>query len=435
MENLQTLLDTEWAGFPLQVSLDEDLASVGGFACSRMLADASRAASERDVAASAAASEELVEYAWERLHHGYWKDVPMVWREVFSFGALLKALTEACRRDYGAAMKTLDLALLMGSPKPEWQERAQAFIAALSAAVSADSKASLLASAAFANESDESEGPATIGPPEQLEDEPGPKRPKLAADDEPLGVAVPRVSAPSMEQFYRAYMKPQRPVVITDAMKHWPALNEHPWADLDYLKRCAGLRTVPIEIGSHYLDDNWSQKLMTFNEFVDSYVRTERVDSAAVSTGRAGIGYLAQTPLFDQIPQLRDDISTPLYCSLTEGPGEDLITNAWFGPKGTISPLHYDPYHNLLSQVVGEKYVRLYAPEFSDNLYPHTGKMLFNSSQVDAENPDREKFPLFSQAPYFDCVLRSGEMLYIPPKWWHYVRSRTVSFSVSFWWM
>lgn len=33
-----------------------------------------------------------------------------------------------------------------------------------------------------------------------------------------------------------------------------------------------------------------------------------------------------------------------------------------------------------------------------------------------------------------DCILEEGEMLYIPPKWWHYVRSLTMSFSVSFWW-
>jgi lysine-specific demethylase 8 len=31
-------------------------------------------------------------------------------------------------------------------------------------------------------------------------------------------------------------------------------------------------------------------------------------------------------------------------------------------------------------------------------------------------------------------VLEAGQMLFIPPGWWHYVRSTTVSFSVSFWW-
>ena len=44
-----------------------------------------------------------------------------------------------------------------------------------------------------------------------------------------------------------------------------------------------------------------------------------------------------------------------------------------------------------------------------------------------------EKFPLWRDAEYVDCVLEEGECLYIPVGWWHYVRSLSVSFSVSFW--
>jgi [protein]-arginine 3-hydroxylase / protease len=103
--------------------------------------------------------------------------------------------------------------------------------------------------------------------------------------------------------------------------------------------------------------------------------------------------------------------------------------------QNTISPAHTDPYHNLLTQVVGEKYIRLYAPKYSANLYPHVGsKLLANSSQVDVEHPDHARFPEFDAAVPQECVLRAGEMLYIPPKYWHYVRSLSTSISLSFWW-
>lgn len=56
------------------------------------------------------------------------------------------------------------------------------------------------------------------------------------------------------------------------------------------------------------------------------------------------------------------------------------------------------------------------------------------SLQVEVENPDAERFPGFSRAPYAECVLRPGDVLFIPVRHWHYVRSLELSFSVSFWW-
>mmetsp|Transcript_18069 Transcript_18069/g.58473 ORF Transcript_18069/g.58473 Transcript_18069/m.58473 type:complete len:120 (+) Transcript_18069:226-585(+) len=116
------------------------------------------------------------------------------------------------------------------------------------------------------------------------------------------------------------------------------------------------------------------------------------------------------------------------------GEGELQSINAWFGPAGTVSPLHTDPHQNLLAQAVGYKYVRLYSPSCSAALHPHGEGMHSNSSQVDLRRPDPVKFPGAAEAPFFDTVLGPGEMLYIPRGWWHYVQAMSPSFSVSFWW-
>lgn len=168
---------------------------------------------------------------------------------------------------------------------------------------------------------------------------------------------------------------------------------------------------------------------MTLSDFVDRHLAPQKAGRPAEERTA---GYLAQHALFDQVPLLSRDIQVPEYCAL--GGGRLEAINAWLGPAGTVTPLHHDPHHNLLAQVVGQKYVRLYAAAEGARLYPHTESMLRNSSQVDVELVDVEKFPLFAGAPYVECVLAEGEMLYIPPKWWHFVKSLTTSFSVSFWW-
>ncbi|KAG9407086.1 Lysine-specific demethylase 8 [Aphanomyces cochlioides] len=349
-------------------------------------------------------AEEAVHRIWDRLHLDKWNNVDPKWRLYFAEACKLLAEcqlhTPAGSREQQiqAAIQTLDTGLLMAE-----------------------------AASQLSTHGNEQPSRKRICPSSPLETLPW-------TQDNPLCTPLKRIPPPAMHEFLNEYMRNNQPVIITGAMDHWPAMGKthegsRSWADLDYLRRVAGMRTVPIEIGSSYLDDNWSQSLMPLKDFIDQYVLKPSSSSPR--------GYLAQHALFEQIPSLRKDILIPDYCALSLCDDDDnvdeVVVNAWFGPVKTISPLHFDPSQNLLCQVVGSKYIRLYDKKYSDNLYPVKG-LLSNTSQVQVEDVDETAFPLFSTTPYWECILGPGEMLYIPPKCWHYIKSLTVSFSVSCWW-
>ena len=84
--------------------------------------------------------------------------------------------------------------------------------------------------------------------------------------------------------------------------------------------------------------------------------------------------------------------------------------------------------------MVGTKYVALFLPSQNESMYPSSAAMMGNTSRLDLDNIDLEEFPKVAELRGYETLLRPGEMLYIPPKVWHYVRSLEESFSVSFWW-
>lgn len=57
---------------------------------------------------------------------------------------------------------------------------------------------------------------------------------------------IEKRSALSLEGFLCDYFMTGCPVIISDSMGHWPARMR--WNDIDYLKRVAGDRTVPVEV-------------------------------------------------------------------------------------------------------------------------------------------------------------------------------------------
>lgn len=91
---------------------------------------------------------------------------------------------------------------------------------------------------------------------------------------------------------------------------------------------------------------------MTLTDFIDThlssggYQGSESGDAkrtaAANGSAGSGRGYLAQHPLFEQIPALASDIREPDYCMLGEGQLQSV--NAWLGPAGTVRILFGHPF-------------------------------------------------------------------------------------------
>ena len=104
--------------------------------------------------------------------------------------------------------------------------------------------------------------------------------------------------------------------------------------------------------------------------------------------------------------------------------------------RGTRTPLHRDPYHNVLAQAWGTKRAVCFPPSDESKMYPFTANgFLRNTSTIeDVDDADESKFPLFSKAGRVTTTLNPGECLFMPAGTWHEVRATSASLSVSYWW-
>ena len=170
-----------------------------------------------------------------------------------------------------------------------------------------------------------------------------------------------------------------KPFVIRGMALEWPAVQN--WRDMKYFCSEFGHRLIPIEMGS--MTNGMEEAVVNFREFVSKYLcaSTEKhcwsIADATNSDNSQLVAYLAQHPLLDQIPALYRDVErSPCGVKPTN-------VNIWMGSGGTRTPLHYDSYDNLLVQLVGAKYVRLYSSEYTSKLYVSSNKELRASGEYE----------------------------------------------------
>jgi Cupin-like domain len=224
---------------------------------------------------------------------------------------------------------------------------------------------------------------------------------------------IPRVENLAAREFRSSYLEPNRPVVIKDLASSWSALKK--WTPQYFATEYGSL---PVKVydssfaraGTSYMS---SLRKIPFREYLDHMM-----------TGSMDLRLFAFN-IFWQAPELKKDILWP---DIMQGFSKNFIF-MFFGCKGSVTPLHYDPDlpHLLHTVLYGKKRVVLFANEESRNLYKHP----FNTrSYVDVDHPDFNKFPRLRAATGYQSIIHPGETLFIPSGYWHHMVYEEAGYAV-----
>lgn len=225
----------------------------------------------------------------------------------------------------------------------------------------------------------------------------------------------------SLNEFFEQYVVGSRPLVLTDVARDWPALRR--WSPQDLRERFGHL-DVEIQ-AERSADPNYEvnklahKRRVRLSDFVDLVLAGGATNDYYLTANNE----MLARPEF--APILADIGSLPAFCDRSQ-----LAQRAsfWFGPAGTVTPLHHDTLMLCHTQIVGRKRWRFISPLQTPLLYNHFDVY----SPVDLDRPDLNRYPLFSQATVLEVVVEPGETVFLPLGWWHQVTALDVSLSFSF---
>ncbi|GAA5942972.1 uncharacterized protein JCM15063_006264 [Sporobolomyces koalae] len=295
------------------------------------------------------------------------------------------------------------------------------------------------------------------------------KRRRIASPPPPLAppyLDTPVRQLPDLPDFLLPLSEPTHaePFVVRSAATDWEAAAR--WKDLEYLQKVGGGRgrVVPVEVGQDYTKAGWGQEIVAWDAFLrETFSHTAQEERHDY--------YLAQHSLLTQFPRLSADFPIPSLVYSQPAPLEDQypdyeppksqdgwVMNAWLGKGGTVSQAHTDPYWNCYVQVVGSKWVWIAPPcvsvhmsAFGSSSQPlgdlaedgqdctTATEYMTNTSTIDVTLPIPKTSPSFTTfethvRPHAQqVVLGPGDLLVMPPGWWHAMKSLETSFSISTW--
>eukprot|EP00941_MAST-03F_sp_MAST-3F-sp1_P001547 g1547.t1 len=107
--------------------------------------------------------------------------------------------------------------------------------------------------------------------------------------------------------------------------------------------------------------------------------------------------------------------------------------NIWAGTAGVQTPCHFDGYHNFFVHLYGEKLFTIFSPDNQSILkpFPFLHPLYAQcSSSIPVSQTRLEEEHKYQR---WKILLQPGDLLYIPPLYFHETEAVTSSISVNFW--
>lgn len=238
----------------------------------------------------------------------------------------------------------------------------------------------------------------------------------------------------------------QLPVLIKGGARSWRAFQEF---DLDFFTKNYGDVNVPVhsEPNQVFPDDGKPVPLKNFyqmsyvkmRDLAKSVVTDERYSAKAIEdimheNGGSMIREYCDLDYIHRLSGLAEYRKKWYFRSVPVG---YVISKQLFMQSQRSHTLwHTEPGYNYFVAIAGEKDWRVTSPYYSAGLYPVIkDNSTYHVSRVDGREANdmiaRRGFPLYQHMPKYKARVSAGDILVLPPWWWHTVSNVPGSHSIS----
>ncbi len=211
------------------------------------------------------------------------------------------------------------------------------------------------------------------------------------------------------------------PVIVEGLLENSNALKN--WT-LDYFKENYGDTKVQVRNKGVMKDCFSKAKINAYDGYFSMISVSELVDDIR----NGGAKYMStSSSIFEKHEELLDHMD---FERLEKFFGRIFVRVEMFmGGQQNATAFHCAALGNLFCQILGEKRWVLVSARHAKWMYPRitfNNKVgLFFTSPVvsDDEEEINQKYPLFKYVPKFVAHLKPGDLLYVPPWWWHEIKN------------